>query len=100
MCQTKHCMERFSFFFTSQTAQGPFFVLFWLKDLLYFSARRRRPQQRIIAESSESSEEAEVGEVGLDGGNYLVYLGHRREDNGCPEGQVQDIYGYCRSESS
>lgn len=31
-----------------------------------------------------------------DYGNYLVHLGHRREDNGCPEGQVQDIYGYCR----
>ncbi len=54
-------------------------------------------------------------EENVEGGNYLViiqnfpniflqnnikkvqvYLGHRREDNGCPEGQVLDIYGYCR----
>jgi hypothetical protein len=30
-------------------------------------------------------------------GNLLVYLDYRREDNSCPEGQVIDIYGYCRS---
>ncbi len=29
-------------------------------------------------------------------GNLLVYLDYRREDNSCPEGQVIDIYGYCR----
>ncbi|XP_040583367.1 uncharacterized protein [Lepeophtheirus salmonis] len=31
------------------------------------------------------------------GGNLLVHLGHRREDNSCPYGWVMDIYGYCRS---
>ena len=32
-------------------------------------------------------------------GNYLVYLGYRREDNSCPDGYVLDIYGYCRCNS-
>ncbi len=44
--------------------------------------------------SEESSEESNEGNEEY--GNYLVHLGYRREDNGCPEGQVLDIYGYCR----
>ena len=31
-----------------------------------------------------------------DYGNKLVYLGYRKEDHFCPEGQVLDVYGYCR----
>lgn len=46
-------------------------------------------------EDDDDDEEEERGQV-VGGGNYLVHIGHRREDNGCPEGQVQDIYGYCR----
>ena len=49
----------------------------------------------------EREEEGGGGDGGGDkggegGGNYLVHIGLRREDNGCPEGQVQDVYGYCR----
>lgn len=29
-------------------------------------------------------------------GNLLVYLDYRKEDRSCPDGQVLDIYGYCR----
>ena len=29
-------------------------------------------------------------------GNKLVHLGYRKEDYFCPEGQVLDVYGYCR----
>ncbi len=47
-------------------------------------------------DGSSSEETEEVDGEGESGGNYLVHIGHRREDNGCPEGQVQDIYGYCR----
>ena len=35
-------------------------------------------------------------EAGDEYGNKLVYLGYRKEDYFCPEGQVLDIYGYCR----
>ena len=29
-------------------------------------------------------------------GNLLVHLDYRKEDRSCPDGQVLDIYGYCR----
>ena len=49
--------------------------------------------------SSEEEEQQEDGGgemTGQSGGNYLVHIGLRREDNGCPEGEIQDVYGYCR----
>ena len=50
------------------------------------------------SEEEEQQQEDGGGErTGQRGGNYLVHIGLRREDNGCPEGEIQDIYGYCRS---
>ena len=48
------------------------------------------PGLDVTTEASFSQPEA--GEYG----NKLVHLGYRKEDYFCPEGQVLDIYGYCR----
>ena len=43
----------------------------------------------------EGVDEPEVGVEPM--GNYVEYMGYGKEEHNCPQGQVKDIYGYCRS---
>jgi hypothetical protein len=50
------------------------------------------PRQKYLLGYALSSAE----NVEEEKGNLLVYLDYRKEDRSCPDGQVLDIYGYCR----
>merc|ERR1711988_1004052 len=48
------------------------------------------------AETGGAEDGEDSGDCGEECRNKLHYYGYRKEDDRCPEGQVIDIWGYCR----
>ncbi len=67
-------------------------LLFRREPIEDLGGRRRHRTTTTTTTTTETPLISGGGEYG----NKLVYLGYRREDNGCPQGQVLDVYGYCR----